>query len=280
VQNTATFQSPSVSARFPGRYSPFEEQGENRTALTGGGNKSTAQQRSASAVRKLILTATGFVCLAGISYFIGTAAGQNGKEAADGPHKVGLIDIGHIFNNYDKLKMLREEFTADLQDSENQAKAKVQRIQELQKEMKQFNEGTPEYAQREKDFAKLTSDYEAFRKVTQRDLQRKEAKVYHTVYLEVQDVVDRYCEKFGFTLVLRFSRDELNSADPQKLAQGLSRTVIFHRSSEDLTDAVLKYLNTQYGKSAPTSAGPAKGGSGAVKPVSGTTSGNKGRAAQ
>ncbi len=44
----------------------------------------------------------------------------------------------------------------------------------------------------------------------------------------------------------QFSRDELNSADPQKLAQGLSRTVIYHRPKDDLTSTVLKMLNQSY----------------------------------
>lgn len=220
-------------------------------------------------MRKLILTATGLVCLTGVSYFIGTAAGVDGSAAPPAPHKVGLIDIGHIFNEYDKLKILREEFTADLQQSETEAKTKVGKIQSLQQEMKQFAEGTPEFAGREKQLANLTSDYDTFRKVTQKELVRKEAKMYHTVYMEVQDVVDGLCKQYGFTLVLRFSRDELNSTDPQKLAQGLSRTVIFHRPKDDLTAHVLKRLNEKFQENAgPNAAGPAKK-PGAIKPAAG-----------
>jgi outer membrane protein len=205
------------------------------------------------------MTATGLVCLAGVSYFIGTASGENGAPTPPPAHKVGLIDIGHIFNEYDKLKILREEFTADWQESEAQAKAHVQKIQSLQQEMKQFGEGTPEFATREKKFATLTSEFETFKKVTQKDLARKEAKMYHTVYLEVQNEVDALCKQYGFTLVLRFSRDELNSAEPQKLAQGLSRTVIFHRPKDDLTTHVLKRLNESYQQNAgPAAAGAAK----------------------
>ena len=58
-------------------------------------------------------------------------------------------------------------------------------------------------------------------------------------------------------MVMRFSRDELNSSDPQKIAEGLSRPVIYHRKRDDMTDVVLKYLNDTFSKAGP---GPATAG--------------------
>lgn len=224
-------------------------------------------------MRKLILTATGLVCLAGVSYFIGNASGENGASAPAEAHRIGLIDIGHIFNEYDKLKVLREEFQGDWQASEGQAKDQVQKIQQLQQEMKQLGEGTPEFTKREKQLATLTSEYDTFRKVKQKELVRKEAGMYHTVYLEVQDAVERLCKHHGFTLVLRFSRDELNSADPQKLAQGLSRTVIYHRPKDDLTSTVLKMLNQSYEQAGNVT--PASGKKAAATPSTKSQKGQK-----
>jgi Skp family chaperone for outer membrane proteins len=210
-------------------------------------------------VRKLILTATGLVCLAGVSYFIGSAAGQGGKSSDDVPHKIGLIDMGQIFNEYEKLKVLREEQTAAVQESEAKAKKFVASIQTMQADMKEFKEGTPEYTAKEQQFAKLTSDFDTFRKVTQRDLLRKEAKMYHTVYLEVQDAVEKLCNYHGYTMVMRFNKEELNSTDPQKLIQGMNRPVVFHRVRDDMTNTVLKMLNQSFGKAAaPAAAGGAK----------------------
>jgi outer membrane protein len=228
-------------------------------------------------VRKLILTASGLVCLAGVSYFIGTASGQGqnpkGAAAADEVvHKVGLIDMGHIFNEYNKLKILKEEYTLDMQESETKAKSMVQKIQALQAELKELKEGSPEYAEREQKFAKLTSEFDTFRKVTQKDLLRKEAKMYHTVYLEVQDAVEKVCKHYGYTLVLRFNKEDLNTNDPQKLIQGLNRQVVYHRNRDDMTGVVLKMLNQNYEKSNPAAASatpaPKRGN---IKTVAGET---------
>jgi outer membrane protein len=270
VQNTATFQSYCVSGRVCGGIR--RRQGGVKQDVFHRRRKriQTAQQRSALAVRKLILTASGLVCLAGVSYFIGTASGQPAKGAAEEVvHKVGLIDMGHIFNEYAKLKILREEYTVEMQDSETRAKGMVTKIQALQAELKEYKEGTAEFSEREQKFAKLTSDFDTFRKVTQKDLLRKEAKMYHTVYLEVQDAVEKLCRHHGYTLVLRFNKEDLNTTDPQKLIQGLNRQVVYHRNRDDMTSVVLKMLNQQYEKANPAAAAATAPKRGSVKQVSG-----------
>jgi outer membrane protein len=237
----------------------------------------SAQQRSASAVRKLVLAAIGLVSLAGVSYFVGAAVGEPGRKDAgdDTPHRIGLIDMGHVFNEYDKLKILRAEYNAELSQSEEKAKDYIARIQKQQRELKEFNEGTPEYTKRETQLAALTSEFDTYRKVTQKELVRKEAKMFHTVYLEVQDAVERLCRYHGYTMVLRFSRDELNSPDPQKVMQGINRQVVYHRRRDDMTDTVLKMLNQQFGKASGSEGQATSGPRGTnsksgVRPASGT----------
>lgn len=224
-------------------------------------------------MRKLILAATGIVCLSGVTYFLGSAWGQNKKGAAadDGPHRIALIDMAHVFNEYDKMKELKEDLGAEFKDAELKAKSYLENIKKLQEELTQFKDGSAEHKARETQIAKLTSEYQTFRQVATKELDRKTAKAHLTIYQEVQDAVEKFCEHFQYTLVIRFSRDELNSSDPQKLIQGLNRQVVYHRRSDDLTNGVLKYLNERYA-SAGSGNAPAAGGAknkAAVKPAGG-----------
>ena len=61
-------------------------------------------------MRKLILTATGLLCLAGGSYFLNTTMGAPKEAAEDVPHRVGLIDTQYVFEHYEKFKHLGEEW--------------------------------------------------------------------------------------------------------------------------------------------------------------------------
>lgn len=209
-------------------------------------------------MKKLILSAVGIVCLVGV-YFIGSARGQNGATpapAANVPHKVGLIDMGHVFKEYKKFDILREDLKVKIQENEQKAKGMADRITAIQAELKSgtFKEGSPEFLNREREFTKLTSEFETFRKLAQQDFLRDESKIYHQIYLEVQDAVEKFSNHFQYTLILRFNREDLNSSDPQKLLNGLNRQVIHFRGEDDITDSVVEYLNRRY--SAPASAAP------------------------
>jgi len=218
---------------------------------------STAQQRSASAVRKLILAATGLVCLTGVSYFIGTAVGEGGRAAEDVPTKIGLIDTAYIFSNYEKLKVLQQGLKDEQQEMAADLQKKSQALRALAEEARQFKEGEPEYAAREQKYTSMASQFEAAKKTAQRKIQRSEAQMLQSVYLEMQDMVTKVAnsKNYGYTIVLRFSRDEF-SADPQRLGEGLSRQVVFSREADDISEIVLNLLNKQYAKSQPASAAP------------------------
>lgn len=193
-----------------------------------------------------------------------SAAPANAKSVE---HKVGLIDMAHVFKNYTKFTALREELKAEIQQSDAKAKAMAEQIQAVQKEMQDFKQGSPEYLAREKQLAQAASDFEAFRKVAQRDFLRKESRIYHTIYMEVTDTVKKYAKIYNYTLIMRFNRESLDTDDPKKLIQGMNRQVVFHRADDDITLSVLDYLNRSY---KPSSAGAAPTRSGA-RPTPGTT---------
>lgn len=227
-------------------------------------------------MRKLLLAAAGLACLASVSYRIATA--DNPSAPADLTHKIGLIDMGYVFNEYDKHKMLREEWLVEAQEAEAKIKQMAASLQSTQQQLKQLKSDSPEFADKEKKLAELSTKYSTEQTMMNRDLQKKQAKMVHTVYQEVQDAVGRLARHNGYTLVLRFSREELSTSDPKKLAESLNQQVVYHRNGDDMTDYVLDMLQKKYEKSKPVAGAPAAKKN-AVKPVAGTAQGKKGGAA-
>jgi len=160
--------------------------------------------------------------------------------------KVGLIDMARVFREYTKFSVLREDLKAEIQKADQQAKAMAVKIQKLQEEMKQFKPDSPEYTKREKELTRLTTEFETFRKTKQREFVRKEADIYKTIYLEVVDVVRKYAEYYNYTLVLRFNGDKLDTDNPEKLIRGMNRQVVYYRAEDDITPAIIDYLNRRY----------------------------------
>tara|TARA_R110002095_G_scaffold138534_1_gene120155 strand:- start:92336 stop:93013 length:678 start_codon:yes stop_codon:yes gene_type:complete len=216
-------------------------------------------------VKKLITSATVIAIAGCVTCFTETVSAQtpapaNAKSSVE--HKVGLIDMAHVFKNYTKFSALREELKTEIQQSDGKAKAMAEQIQAVQKEMQDFKQGSPEYLAREKQLAQAASDFEAFRKVAQRDFLRKESRIYHTIYMEVTETVKKYAKIYNYTLIMRFNRENLDTDDPKKLIQGMNRQVVFHRADDDITLSVLDYLNRSYK--------PSSGGS-SIAPTRSTT---------
>ena len=65
-------------------------------------------------MKRIIVSASAIALLAGVLSMTRDAWSEPGdapaaKEAASIPHKVGLIDMAHVFKHYKKFEMLREE---------------------------------------------------------------------------------------------------------------------------------------------------------------------------
>jgi outer membrane protein len=229
----------------------------------------TAKQRSAFAVRKLsiCLSAAAALTAAGALH---VAWGQ-GSTAPKPPvaHKVGLIDMAHLFNKYKKFENLREDLRGEIEEKDEELKQSVTQIRQIQEEMKQFNPESKDFVQREEKIAQLSARAQTNKNALQRKFFQDEARMYRTVYLEVSELVKKYAEYNKYTLILRFTSDELgDNDDPQKVMAALQRQVVYYRPEDDITNEVLDYLNKKYessvGGQAQAPRQPA--GNGATKP--------------
>jgi outer membrane protein len=207
-------------------------------------------------VNKFLLSASAVAALALAGVFAANVSAQANKPAAaqpaasNAPHKVALIDMAYVFKTYEKFNNLRDDLKVEVQQGEETAKAKAEALKNLQAKMKTFQESSPEYTQTEQQLAKASAEFESFRRAAQRDFLKKESQIYHTVYMDVSDMVRKYAEHFNYTLVIRFNREDLEIDNPQKLIEGMNRQVVFFREEDDITDAVTDALNIQFKKQA------------------------------
>ena len=210
-------------------------------------------------MKKFLASTAAVAAIAGLMV-IGTAKAQNAAPAANLPHKVGLIDMAHIFKNYKKFEALREDLKVEIQASEEKAKGSVAQMKALEEQMKQTTPGSPDNVKFEKQLLGLKADFDAYRASMQRDFLRKESQIYKTVYLEVEDAVGLYAKHYKYTLIMRFNREGLDvAAEPNDVLQRMNRQVIYHQESDDITMAVLDYLNDKYSRT-PNGVVPRVGG--------------------
>lgn len=181
-------------------------------------------------------------------------ASANAQSGAATPHKVGLIDMAHVFKNYKKFKDLREDLKKEIQKSDAQAKGMVDKLKELQANLKstKFKKDSPQVKAWRKEFISLSANYQSYRQEQQAKFLEREAQIYRTVYLEVAAAVRTYAKYYKYTLILRWNSEGVAEAkDAKTILSRMNRQVIFVQDGLDITGVILKYVNGQY---APTKA--------------------------
>lgn len=185
-----------------------------------------------------------------------TAQAQNNQPAAartapGGSSYVGLIDMAEVFQGYKKFEAMRTELQAEIEKSDQEARGKLEALQKLQTEIneKKFAPGSPQFEQAERQLLEAKGEFEAFRAATQRKLARRESEMFKTIYADTTSAVALYADYKKYTVVIRFDRKGIDeNTAPQEAVQRMNKQVVFHRAEDDITDTVLKYLNSEYEK--------------------------------
>lgn len=199
-------------------------------------------------VKKTILSVAAVAMIAG---FVASPMFAQ-TDAPPSAHKVGLIDMAHIFKNYKKFDALREDLKQEITKSDTQAKQMKGELKKLDDELKQMKQGSAGYTQKEKQLLQANSELQAFVNGAQRDFLRKESQIYKTIYLEVTDAVNKYAQHYQYTLIIRFAREEVEETnEPQDVMARMNRQVVYYRDEHDITNPVLKFLNKNYSADEP-----------------------------
>jgi Skp family chaperone for outer membrane proteins len=205
-------------------------------------------------VKRFTLSLLTIAVLATVSF----ATAQDGrakapKKTAD-PSSVALIDMAHVFQNYEKFKVLREGLQAAVQQSDAEAKRMAESFQALQQKLaeqsKQLDPGSDEYGNIEQRLLDEKGKFESWRAGTQRKLARRETDMLKVIYSDVSKMVGLYARHAEYSLVLRFnSKGVEDEMQPKQAIQAMNRNVIYHEKGNDITEVVLSQLNKQYKKS-------------------------------
>jgi outer membrane protein len=220
-------------------------------------------------VKKTVSVVALACCIGLTAPAMGQTKPAAAAPAAATPVKIGLVDMARVFKEYNKFEDMRASLKAEMEIALAEAKRIAAEAEKVKEELKLLKPGSPEHIKREADLAQLSSDFETKRKVANLTYQRKEAEIFQDIYIDSVGVIKLYAEHFKFSMVMRFNSAELDKTNPSSLANGLNKLVIYHRPQDDITDAVIDYLNRKYTPVNPAvsraAEAPAAGGPPAIK---------------
>ena len=130
-------------------------------------------------MKKTNLWMTAFVATAGLLFAVNTASAQQpAATTAASAHQVGLIDMAHIFKNYEKFKAETQGLQGAAEQAEAKAQAMVTEMKNVQGQMQGLTPGSADYNAKEATLIGLQTKLQTFQQVERRDIVRKQAEVY------------------------------------------------------------------------------------------------------
>ena len=174
-----------------------------------------------------------------------TTAPMMGAQPRATGGAIALLDVSLIFKNHGRFKAMMAEMENDVKRAEEQMKAERDTIRALSERLKEFRAGSPEYKQLEEQVAKRQSDLQVQVALQRKEFLQRESKIYHMVYMEVEQEVAYFAQQNGIAVVLRHSGDQVEGSDPNDVLRDINKQVVWSASGLDITQPILDRLNSR-----------------------------------
>jgi Skp family chaperone for outer membrane proteins len=208
-------------------------------------------QQGVLEVTKSQVVAALLACLVVASLAIPPAVAQTAPRP-----NIAMLDINYIFKNHTRFKAAMADMKAEMERADQVLRNQRDQIQALQEELKGIKPSSPDYKVKEQNLARQMADLNIQAQAQRKEFLLKEARVYHDVYKEIQQVVGYYAAQQSFTAVLRFNGDAVDQENPDDVLRYINQDTVWFTQGLDITPVILETLNARAGMSASRTSAP------------------------
>jgi len=201
------------------------------------------------ALATLIVAFAGLLAAETFAQGTGSAAAPRSASGST----VAVIDIGHIFRNFDRFKQAMDDLKTDFETTQKHFQNQQNEINNQRELLRDFRPGTADYRRKEEEITRKLADLQAEMALAKKDFREREARIFYDHYDEIVAQVEKQSRRFGLLLVLRYNGEPIRAEDPASVMQGVNRAVVW-QGGIDITNYVLDALT-------PPKTNPPAGGS-------------------
>ena len=173
----------------------------------------------------------------------------NIANAEEEDFKIGIVDIGSVFEKYQKRIDLDQELKEQEKGFQDEINKKRKGIIDLDEETQLLDLGSENRGINENLMERKNVELEGYAKFAERQLLKKYKDFFENIYQEVIQKVEEIGEQEAFDIIIKKEEADLKSAKISDLQFKIGiRTVLYHSDSVDITLGVVEALNASYSK--------------------------------
>jgi Skp family chaperone for outer membrane proteins len=198
---------------------------------------------------KNLFVRTPIICLVFVLLASITTMNMNPVNANAEGFKIGIVDIGGVFDKYDKRTDLDQELSDFVKEIQDEVNKKRKEIIDLDEETQLLDLGSETRSKNEDMSERKKVELEGYVKFSERQLLKRNKIFFEQIYSEVVKKVEEIGEGEGYDLIIKKEEPELNSGQIADLQFKIGiRTVLYHSKAVDITSIVTEHLNSEYSK--------------------------------
>jgi Skp family chaperone for outer membrane proteins len=170
-----------------------------------------------------------------------TAAAPAPRPAAAGT-SVAVIDLQEVFDNHRRFKMAMDAINKETEQLNAQFRTEQKELQKMMEKLKELKPGTPDYKRQEEAAAQFESNLRVQAQLQRKEVAERQAKQLYQTYEEVLAAVKSFSNRNGIALVIQFSADEIEPANPQSIMRGVNRAVVYQHQL-NITEFIIEIVN-------------------------------------
>ena len=164
-------------------------------------------------------------------------------NAANAQTKVAIVDVGAIFKQHTSFAAALEALKGQADGFKAEALKAQQSLAQGAKVLQTWKPDSDDFRAKQTELAQKAAALQVEQNGVMQKLMEKEAMLHYETYQQVNQLISQYCDARGIQLVLRYSNQEMDLAQPGSVMQRVNSSVIYHNPDYDITQAIVGQLN-------------------------------------
>lgn len=155
---------------------------------------------------------------------------------------VVVLDVALVFKSHVRFKQRMEEVRRDIDRFDKEFAQERQTIVGQGARLKDFKSGSPEYREIEERISRELAELRIKTVSRKNELLEREGRIYHETYQQIVAAVTHLADRYGFSLVVRYDSESIDSSDGGSIFKAINRDVV-HQRGLDISKLVIEQVN-------------------------------------
>jgi Skp family chaperone for outer membrane proteins len=176
-----------------------------------------------------------------------TSKGLLAQNQTEKVASIACVDVGMVFNEYERMKDLRDELQRLEQNLNEEDKQRRENLDIMQNTLQNMDPNDPAYAKKMSDILETSIQHKTWYEVQQTHLTREIALAFDRVYRDILATTEEVASISGYDLVVYREPYEPTALNPDEIrAQMRARKVLYCNDAIDISSFVLDKLNANW----------------------------------